>query len=48
MMRAYSSVDGSIKVDMTKLFPGSTLQDGVLYDKSGHPIETEGRKWLSI
>ena len=37
-------VDGSIKVDMTKLFPGSTLQDGVLYDKSGHPIETEGRK----
>ena len=20
------------------------LQDGVLYDKSGHPIETEGRK----
>ena len=22
-------VDGSIKVDMTKLFPGSTLQDGV-------------------
>ena len=37
-------VDGSIKVDMTKLFPGSTLQDGFLYDKSGHPIETEGRK----
>ena len=37
-------VDGSIKVDMTKLFSGSTLQDGVLYDKSGHPIETEGRK----
>ena len=37
-------VDGSIKVDMTKLFPGSTLQDGVLYDKSGHLIETEGRK----
>lgn len=37
-------VDGSIKVDMTKLFPGSTLQDGVLYDKSGHPIDTEGRK----
>ena len=37
-------VDGSVKVDMTKLFPGSTLQDGVLYDKSGHPIETEGRK----
>lgn len=37
-------VDGSIKVDMTKLFPGSTLQDGVLYDKSGHSIETEGRK----
>ncbi len=36
--------NGSIKVDMTKLFPGSTLQDGVLYDKSGHPIETEGRK----
>ena len=37
-------VDGSIKVDMTKLFPGSTFQDGVLYDKSGHLIETEGRK----
>jgi spermidine/putrescine transport system ATP-binding protein len=37
-------VDNSIKADMTKIYPQSILKDGVLYNKNGYFIPTEGVK----
>lgn len=37
-------IEGEFDIDITKLYPGSHLEDGVLLDEAGEEIETEGVK----
>lgn len=37
-------VDNSLKVDMTRIYPGAVLKDGLLYTGNGNYIATEGVK----